>query len=62
MANQLSMFNEPESNPGDVYIITFDVGAGKQTTETRQMNESEINDLFEFMDLMGIWYTAQKKD
>lgn len=56
------MFNEPESNPGDVYIITFDVGAGKQTIETRQMEENEINDLFEFMDVMGIWYTAQKKD
>lgn len=59
---QLSMFTEPESNHGDVYIITFDVGAGKQTIETRQMEENEINDLFEFMDVMGIWYMAQKKD
>ena len=59
---QLSMFPKPESNPGDIYIITFDVGAGKQTIETRQMEENEINDLFEFMDVMGIWYTAQKKD
>jgi hypothetical protein len=62
MAEQLSMFNEPESNPVDVYIITFDVGTGKQTIETRPMNEFEFNDFLEFMDVMGIWNTSQKKD
>lgn len=61
MAEQLSMFNESESKPVDVYIITFDVGTGEQTIETRPMNEIEIEDFFDLMNVMGIWYTAQKK-
>jgi hypothetical protein len=62
MAEQLSIFNESESKPVDVYIITFDVGTGEQTIETRPMDQTEIDDFLDFLDVMGIWHTAQKKD
>jgi hypothetical protein len=60
MAEQLSMFNESESQPVNVYIITFDVGSGKQTIESKPMNENELDEFVEFMDVMGIWHTIQK--
>ena len=59
---QLSIFNQSESNPVNVYIITFDVGAGKQTIETKPMNETELNEFIEFIDVMGIWHEIEKKD
>jgi hypothetical protein len=62
MAEQLSMFDESESQPVNVYIITFDVGSGKQTIQTKPMNETELNEFVEFMDVMGIWYEIEKKD
>jgi|LakMenEpi03Aug12_release.lakeMendotaPanAssembly.Ray.scaffolds.fasta_scaffold582539_3 hypothetical protein len=62
MAEQLSMFDESESQPVNVYIITFDVGAGKQTIESKPMNETELDDFVEFIDVMGIWHTIEKKD
>jgi len=62
MAEQLSMFNESESQQVNVYIITFDVGSGKQTIESKPMNETELDEFVEFIDVMGIWYTIEKKD
>lgn len=56
------MFDESESQPVNVYIITFDVGSGKQTIQTKAMNENELNEFVEFMDVMGIWHEIEKKD
>jgi hypothetical protein len=60
MAEQLSMFDESESQPVNVYIITFDVGSGKQTIESKPMNENELDEFVEFMNVMGIWHTIEK--
>lgn len=62
MAEQLSMFDESESQPVNVYTITFDVGFGKQTIQTKPMNETELNEFVELLDVMGIWYEIEKKD
>jgi hypothetical protein len=55
---QLSIFE----TPAIVYTITFDVGSGKQTIQTKPMNETELNEFVELLDVMGIWYEIEKKD